>query len=195
MLLPLFITALIKANVPIAAPQPPYFSHKPAGKVVVTALLSRSTTWPDTTKRAESSRGVALPKVKQTFKQQMLMHYATSDTARAIINLFAKRQGGGALWVIMSGLYTARGLVAAQGAYRTTINGVVVEERDADVTPVVLIGSLGAGYGVSKLARFSNGRLEQTLQDHSQGKPLPTWIRRRLKPKFFEAPRRMNERR
>ncbi|MCB2379286.1 hypothetical protein LGH70_16940 [Hymenobacter sp. BT635] len=134
-------------------------------------------------------------KSKQTFKQKMLAQYASNDTARAVINLFAKRQGGGAIWIVSASLFTVRGVVAAQGAYSTTVNGVVVEERDANPTPVILVGGLFAGYGVSKLARFSNGKLEQTLQAYHQGTPLPKWVRRRLKPRFFARPRRINERR
>ncbi|GAA4371796.1 hypothetical protein GCM10023186_00660 [Hymenobacter koreensis] len=124
----------------------------------------------------------------------MLARYGQKDTAVAIINLFAKRQGGGAAWLVTSGIATVRGYAASRGANQRSINGVVVDESDANPAPVFIIGGLAAGYGVSKLVRFSNGRLEETLTSYAAGKPLPTWVRRRLKPKFFQAPRRYNER-
>ncbi|KUG09337.1 hypothetical protein [Solirubrum puertoriconensis] len=118
-------------------------------------------------------------------QSQVAKRTASTDTIMAVMKLFSRRRGGGAGWVASAGLVTLRGYVASRNANTTTINGVVVEQSDADVTPVLLVGGAVAAYGVSKLVRFSNGRLDEVLDAYNQGQPLPQWVQRRLKPKFF----------
>ncbi|QJX47325.1 hypothetical protein HMJ29_10395 [Hymenobacter taeanensis] len=105
----------------------------------------------------------------ETFKQRLRAQYLQNDTAQAIINLYSTRQGGGAGWLTASALSAGR--AAASGAGGGTVA----------LVPFV-------AYGVSKLVRFSNKNLEQTLTAYAAGQPLPRSTRRRLKSRFFAQP-------
>jgi hypothetical protein len=105
----------------------------------------------------------------ETFKQRLRAQYLQNDTAQAIINLYSRRQGGGASWITGSALAGAR--AAASGAGESTVA----------LVPFV-------AYGASKLVRFSNNNLEQTLTAYAAGQPLPLRTRRKLKRRFFNQP-------
>lgn len=105
----------------------------------------------------------------ETFKQRLRAQYLHNDTAQAIINLYSRRQGGGASWITASALTGAR--AAASGAGSGTVA----------LVPFV-------AYGASKLVRFSNNNLEQTLTAYAAGQPLPRSTRRKLKRRFFAQP-------
>ena len=119
----------------------------------------------------------------QTFKQRLRGQYLQSDTAQAIINLYSRRQAGGASWIMASALSAAR---AATASNQTTINGVVVREESNAGAALVLLPFVG--YGVGKLVHYSNGHLEHILTDYAAGKPLARSLRRKLKRRFFTEP-------
>jgi hypothetical protein len=105
----------------------------------------------------------------ETFKQRLRAQYLQNDTAQAIINLYSRRQGGGASWLTASALTGARAAASGAGS------GMV------GLVPFV-------AYGASKLVRFSNKNLEQTLTAYAAGQPLPRSTRRKLKRRFFNQP-------
>lgn len=121
----------------------------------------------------------------QTHKQQLRSQYLTNDTAQAIINLYGRRQAGGATWIVTSALAAAR--LATSGGSTTTINGAVTRET-APSGAAFLVAVPFVGYGVGKLVHYSNGKLDQVLAAYAAGQPLPRSLRRKLKPRFFSQP-------
>jgi hypothetical protein len=110
------------------------------------------------------------------------------DTLRAVNNLFARRQRGGVNWMLV----TAGGLGALARAAANpdtrTVNGVVVSSEPNTGAMVVIAGGLvgvPALLGVGKLVRFSHGKQEAAEQAIRSGRPLPHYISRRLRPKYF----------
>jgi hypothetical protein len=123
----------------------------------------------------------------ETFKQHLRAQYLPSDTAQALINLYSRRQAGGASWIFSSALAAAR-LATSSGGTTTTSNGYVVQDNSSNVGAIFLIATPIMGYGVSKLARFSNKKLETILTAYAAGQGLPRSTRRKLKPRFFNEP-------
>lgn len=119
-----------------------------------------------------------------TFKQRLRSQYLHNDTAQAIINLYSKRQVGGASWIFAAALTGAR---IAAAPDRTTVNGVVVRES-SNAGAAFLFALPFAGYGAAKIAHYSNRHLDRILTDYGAGKPLPRALRRKLKPRFFAQP-------
>lgn len=122
----------------------------------------------------------------ETFKQQLRGQYLKNDTAQAIINLYGRRQAGGATWMVSGALAAAR--LAISGGNTTTVNGVVVEQESANVGAILLVTAPVLGYGLNKMLRYSNAHLEQQLTAYAAGQPLPRSLRRKLKPRFFNQP-------
>ena len=122
----------------------------------------------------------------QTFKQRLRGQYLQNDTAQAIINLYSRRQAGGASWIVAAGLAAAR--IATANSTTKTNSSYVVQNDAPSAGLVFLIASPIAAYGVSKIVHYSNGRLEHVLTDYAAGKPLARSLRRKLKPRFFGQP-------
>ena len=136
---------------------------------------------------ATSARAQApLHQADATFKQKMRSQYLRNDTAQAIINLYSKRQAGGAGWMVASLLTGTR--LMLNGGSSTTVNGVVIDQQGPNVGGIALAVAPVLGYGLSKTLRYSNPHLEQQLSAYAAGQPLPRNLRRKLKPRFFNAP-------
>ena len=52
-----------------------------------------------------------------SFKQRLRAQYLHNDTAQAIINLYGKRQGGGASWIVAAALSATKGLGSGPASY------------------------------------------------------------------------------
>jgi hypothetical protein len=103
---------------------------------------------------------------------------AAPDSALAVGNLFRQRRTGGWIWTAIGGISTIRTAVASS---HPDVGG----NAGGKVLGVVALGGIPVGVGISKLARFSYAREEEILKNYQEGKPLPRYIRRRLKPKHF----------
>ncbi len=117
----------------------------------------------------------------ETLKQRLRGQYLHNDTAQAIINLYSKRQMGGAGWVFASFLTAIR---IASSPNSTNLNGAVTTEP-APVGAAFAVATPFLAYGVGKIIHYSNGRLKTILTDYAAGKPLARSVRRKLKPRFF----------
>ncbi len=122
----------------------------------------------------------------ETFKQQLRNQYLRNDTSQAVINLYSKRQAGGASWLVSGALAAAR--LAISGGSTTTVNGTVVDQQSADIGVIMLVTAPIMGYGLGKLLHYSNQHLEKQLSAYAAGQPLPRSLRRKLKPRFFNQP-------
>ncbi len=119
----------------------------------------------------------------QTFKQRLRGLYLQNDTAQAIINLYSRRQAGGASWIVASTLAAVR--IATANSSTTTNNSYVGRDDSSSPGLVFLIASPIAAYGVGKIVHYSNGHLQRILTDYAAGKPLAHSLQRKLKPRFF----------
>lgn len=120
----------------------------------------------------------------ETFKQRLRGQYLHNDTAQAVINLYSKRQMGGAGWVFASFLTAIR---IASSPNSANLNGAVTTEP-APVGAAFVVATPFLAYGVGKIIHYSNGRLKTILTDYAAGKPLARSVRRKLKPRFFAQP-------
>ncbi|TGE13856.1 hypothetical protein [Hymenobacter elongatus] len=123
----------------------------------------------------------------QTRKQRLRNQFLTNDTAQAIINLYSRRQAGGAAWIVSSALTAAR-LATSGGRTVASGPGYTVREEAPGVGVVLLVSAPFAAYGISKVARYSNANLEKVMTAYGAGQPLPRSLRRKLKPRFFDEP-------
>ena len=123
----------------------------------------------------------------QGLKQRLRGQYLSNDTAQAIINLYSRRQAGGASWMVAGALSALR-IATAGNNSQTVGNGYVVQDNSSNTGVVFLVATPFLGYGLSKILRFSNGNLEQALTAYTTGQHLPKSLRRKLKPRFFSQP-------
>ena len=122
-------------------------------------------------------------------KQRLRETYLHNDTAQALINLYGKRQAGGAGWIVSAALAAAR--IATAAPSRTTTNygygSTTTSADNGNVGAVAfLVAAPIAAYGVGKIVHYSNGHLEKLLTAYAAGQPLPRSVRRKLKPRFFQ---------
>lgn len=122
----------------------------------------------------------------ETFKQHLRSQYLQNDTAQAVINLYSKRQAGGASWIVGSAL-TALRIVTASGRQTDVGGGYVIQEEAPSPAAALMVMPFVA-YGVGKLLHYSNANLEKTVTAYGAGQPLPRNVRRKLKPRFFDQP-------
>ena len=121
-----------------------------------------------------------------THKQRLRSQYLHNDTAQAIINLYGKRQAGGASWIAGAVLAAVR--VAVGSTTPQPSSAYVTPDNSASPAAAFLVASPIMAYGVGKLVHYSNGHLEQVLGRYAAGQPLPRALRRKLKPRFFAQP-------
>ena len=95
----------------------------------------------------------------ESTKQRLRSQYLQNDTAQAIINLYSRRQAGGAGWIGGGILAVTRAALAGGGSD----NNSFPPRQDPGVAPYFIAASPFVAYGTSKLVRFSNGSLEKTL--------------------------------
>lgn len=119
-------------------------------------------------------------------KQQLRQKYLHSDTAQAIINLYGRRQGGGASWITGAVLAAVR--IGIGSTSDNSGSPYAPRQENPGIGPALLVSAPLIAYGVSKLVRFSNRNLEQTLARYAAGQPLPPALRRKLKRRFFNQP-------
>ncbi|RFP65762.1 hypothetical protein D0N36_07475 [Hymenobacter lapidiphilus] len=122
------------------------------------------------------------------FKQKLRSRYLHNDTAQAIINLFyGKRQAGGASWILSSALAATR--IATASGHTLGRGPYAVQQEGPGPGPglggALLAAAPFVGYGATKLAVFSNRKLEQVLAGYAAGQYLPAPLRRKLKHRFF----------
>jgi hypothetical protein len=123
----------------------------------------------------------------ETFKQHLRAQYLANDTAQALINLYSRRQAGGASWIVGSALAAAR-IATSGNSSTTTGSGYVVEDNSNNAGAAFLVAVPIIAYGVAKLVHYRNSSLEQILTGYAAGQPLTRRLRRKLKPRFFDQP-------
>jgi hypothetical protein len=103
----------------------------------------------------------------------------SADSAQAVQKLFRSRRTGSSILGFPGGYMFGYGLV-------TTIRGV-----DGAATTMA-IGTVLSGISISKGARFSKLREAEILNDYQKGKPLPAYVRNRIKSKHLKIAKPLN---
>ncbi|AHJ97507.1 hypothetical protein Hsw_1912 [Hymenobacter swuensis DY53] len=135
--------------------------------------------------------GLAAPGFAQTapsFSDLSTARYDRSDTMRAVQHLFMQRSKATRVWLNM-------GLDAAVGATldKAALAAVAAFEPDKryyktwqqQANGDMVMGSLAAAYGFYRLSRFGPQRYQRVMQAYAQGGPLPEYLQRRLKNRYF----------
>jgi hypothetical protein len=126
----------------------------------------------------------------QQFKQQLRGQYLHNDTAQAIITLYSRRQAGGVSWITAASISALR--LAIGGSTSNPSTSPYYSSTATDSDSRAGVGLLAAApfvaYGVGKLTHYSNAHLSQVLTAYGNGQPLPHALRRKLRPRFFQAP-------
>jgi hypothetical protein len=107
------------------------------------------------------------------------------DTVLAVRRLF-KAKDAGSTEMLGSGLLLVVGTGIAAFAPPTVVGSLGSTQAPA----VGLLSSgISIGVGLVRSMRYRNKRRDEVLAAYEQGEPLPTYVRRRLKPKYFRPSR------
>jgi hypothetical protein len=98
----------------------------------------------------------------------------SSDSLQAVQKLFRSRRTGSAILGFPGGYMFGYGLVS-------TVRGV-----DGAATTLA-IGTVLSGISLSKGARFSKLKEAEIIRSYQSGKPLPAYVRNRIKSKHMKA--------
>ncbi|RTQ50916.1 hypothetical protein EJV47_09900 [Hymenobacter gummosus] len=109
--------------------------------------------------------------------------YTLEDTAYAVRRLFDKRDGAATALLarslgVLSGVGIAALLPISLGS-----GGV----KQGLVGAGLLTGAIGAGVSLPRMLRFSRKHRDEVVAAYLQGEPLPTYVRRHLRPEHFRA--------
>lgn len=116
------------------------------------------------------------------------VRYDRSDTLRAVQHLFMQRSVATRGW-----LQAGAGIVATAAVEKTalTVSGVKkadkqhYQNQQQQANGDLVMGGLMAGYGLFRLSRFGPLQYQRVTEAYAQGTPLPPYLTRRLKTKFF----------
>jgi hypothetical protein len=115
-------------------------------------------------------------------------HYDRSDTLRAVRHLFMQRSKATRGW-LQAGVGLAATAVVEKGMLATTSlkaqDKPYYQSRQQEANSTIVMGSLMTGYGLLRLSRFGPQQYQRVLNAYRQGEPLPRYLSRRLKPKYF----------
>ncbi|MCA8830005.1 hypothetical protein [Hymenobacter pini] len=114
--------------------------------------------------------------------------YDRSDTLRAVRYLFMQRSKATRGW-----LQTGVGLTATAVVEKGLLATTSLKQQDKPyyqslqqhANSNIFIGTLITGYGLLRLSRFGPQRYQSVLNAYLQGGPLPQYLTRRLKLKYF----------
>jgi hypothetical protein len=129
---------------------------------------------------------VALPAAAQRRHRAVLPPpggYTREDTVYAVRRLFNGRDKDATYQLARS-----LGVMTASGTATLLPPPFGRPQLKQSVVAVGLgSGLIGAGLGVWRMRRFSHKRRDEVLAAYQQGEPLPTFVRRRLRPGHFRA--------
>ncbi|MBC7448077.1 MAG: hypothetical protein H7330_08465 [Hymenobacteraceae bacterium] len=127
---------------------------------------------------ARAQRDAYESRESSSVKMRLREQYRHNDTAQALISLYGRRQGSGAIYIVggVAG--------AARGATATPTTGYHQTDGGGGVLLLTMLPFVGLG--INKLVRFNNNRLESNLALYAAGEPLPHWLKRRLRRRDFQ---------
>ena len=135
--------------------------------------------------------GLAAPCAAQTVTSPSDLstaHYGRSDTMRAVQHLFMQRSRATRAWLnlgldVAVGATLDKAALAAVAAFEPDKRYFKARQQQANGD--MLMGSLAAAYGFYRLSRFGPQQYQRVMQAYAQGGPLPEYLQRRLKTRYF----------
>ncbi|WP_156109411.1 hypothetical protein [Hymenobacter sp. APR13] len=114
--------------------------------------------------------------------------YDRSDTLRAVQHLFVQRSRATRGWLqtgagLMTTAAVEKTALALSAAKKTDKQSYQAQQQEANGD--LLLGGLMAGYGLFRLSRFGPQQYQRVTEAYAQGQPLPSYLARRLKTKYF----------
>jgi hypothetical protein len=114
--------------------------------------------------------------------------YDRSDTLRAVQHLFMQRCEATRSW-----LQAGTGIMATAVVEKTAlaVSGVkkadkrYYQDQQQQANGDLVMGGLMTGYGLFRLSRFGPLQYQRVTEAYAQGQPLPPYLTRRLKTKYF----------
>ncbi|RZK97518.1 MAG: hypothetical protein EOO62_27885 [Hymenobacter sp.] len=121
--------------------------------------------------------------VKEKYKDYLYQRYASDRKALAAVQLFRKRQTGGAIFMAVGGALLGT-LIGVQGTHSSSNGGQVT----VTVSPLAYIIYPGPfiGVGIGKLSRFSDRRLYEALDGYDRTGTLPNYVQGRLHERDYQ---------
>lgn len=132
--------------------------------------------------------GVACAQGPQLRSDLNTARYDRDDTLRAVKHLFMQRSKATRAWLQMGTGSVATGAVqkavlASSRMKQLDKSFYAVQQQDANADLVV--GGLTTAYGLVRASRFGPRRYQQVRAAYAQGAPLPAYLTRKLKTKYF----------
>ena len=116
--------------------------------------------------------------------------YDRSDTLRAVQHLFMQRSKAMRGWLESGTTILLEGavkkvVVAAQPTNQPEYKKDYYEDLDQQANQDIVVGTLMTGYGLFRLSRFGPRQYQRVMLAYQEGQPLPPYLARRLKTKYF----------
>lgn len=114
--------------------------------------------------------------------------YDRADTLRAVRHLFMQRSGA-TFGLLQAGTNMVATAAAEKTALATSgikkVDKQYYQDQQQEANGDLVVGGLMAGYGLLRLSRFGPRQYQRVTEAYAQGAPLPSYLTRRLKTKFF----------
>jgi hypothetical protein len=114
------------------------------------------------------------------------------DTVKALSLLFQRKHSGGVARSIVFGVLGVSALAGTANYKPSTVNynGQVIQTGSDSPPPInyIFIGffAVMTGTGISNASKFSKENLVKIQKDYAEGKPLPQWVKSRLRDRDFK---------
>ena len=119
------------------------------------------------------------------------LRYARTDTLRALQHLFMQRSKATRGWlqagtaILLEG--TVKKVVVKTSELKKQPEYVqdYYEDLDQQASQDIVVGAMMTGYGIFRLSRFGPRQYQRVVAAYQQGEPLPPYLQRKLKTKYF----------
>ncbi|RFP66520.1 hypothetical protein D0N36_04005 [Hymenobacter lapidiphilus] len=118
------------------------------------------------------------------------LRYDRTDTLRAVQHLFMRRSKAMRSWLeggtaLMATGAVKKTLAVTRSKKERREHEAHYHDLEQSANQDLLIGTLMAGYGAFRYARFGPERYQRVVAAYQEGQPLPPYLNRKLKTKYF----------
>ena len=112
--------------------------------------------------------------------------YGTSDTAKALVHLFRRKNRTGKIFIYASSALLVGGGISFAASVNTLSNrGIPTPYAPRILRRAWLVYGTALAYGIAKTQRWSRKSLMRVLDGYDRDGSLPGLYRRKLRPKYF----------
>ncbi|WP_019949371.1 hypothetical protein [Hymenobacter aerophilus] len=118
------------------------------------------------------------------------LRYDRTDTLRAVQHLFMQRSKAMRAWLeggaaIMATGAVKKTMVATSSKTKREEGSAYYNDLEQNANGDLLVGGMMAGYGAFRYTRFGPRQYQRVVAAYQQGEPLPPYLQRKLKTKYF----------